>query len=417
MLEKLNALVEERNSLWENTLKPLVLQDEMTAEEQTTYSEGEAKLEELDEEIKRVTSAIQREHSNDESAERRAELLTAVEGSPVTPDEVVDADERYEEVFMKYARVGFSRLDGEEREVLEARATEERALGTTSGAVGGFTIPEGFVNQIIEGMSAFGGLRNAPLTVITTSDGNDLPVPTSDDTGNSGELIAENVAATEQDVAFGQKILKAWLWSSKLVRVPLTLINDSAFGMESFLAKKFGERIGRAQAGYLITGTGASQPEGIVTNATTGFTSAQTDTLIYNDFVELEHSVDPAYRLGNGSYVLSDDALKEARLIKDLDGRPIWTPGLAGMVEGDPATINGYPYTVDIGMASVDTANKPILFGDVSGYWIRDVVGFEFVRLDELYAASRQAGFLAWARMDARPVDAGDDPWKVLLMA
>lgn len=415
MRDRLKALVEERANLWEETLKPLVVKDEMTAEEKDTFSNGEARLEELDEKIEQITSAIKRERDEEDAAVRRAELLSSVEGETVSPEEVVDADARYAEVFNKYLRRGFRKLNDEEIEVLEARQAESRALTTTTGSSGGFTIPTDFMQQIVSAQAQFGGIRNAPITVLSTGDGADIEVPTDDDTGQTGELISENTAATEQDVAFGQKVLKAWLWSSKLVKVPLTLIQDSAFDMQAFLAAKFGRRIGSAQATYLITGTGSSQPEGIVTNATVGHTTAtaQTTTLIYDDFVELEHSVDPAYR-ANGHYILSDDALRAARLIKDQNDLPIWAPGMVGDF---PNTINGFSYTVDVNMASVAASNKPVLFGDVSYYWLRDVIDFEFVRLDERYAESRQAGFLAWARMDARPVDAGDAPYKVLAMA
>src|SRR5690606_8125043 len=225
----------------------------------------------------------------------------------------------------------------------------------------------------------------------------------------------ENGAATEDDPAFGQVMLKAFLWSSKLVKVPRSLMQDSAFNLDSYLASKFGQRIGRIQADYFHDGTGSGEPEGIITNTVVGHTttSGQTTTLLYDDFVALEHSVDPAYR-EMGHYLISDDALKATRLIKDLDGRPIWVPAMSG---GVPSTINGYPYTVMMELPDLAANAIPVVFGDLSYYWIRDVIGFEAVRLNELFAQNRQVGFLAWARADGRNVNPGNHPYKVLKMA
>ncbi len=45
---------------------------------------------------------------------------------------------------------------------------------------------------------------------------------------------------------------------------------------------------------------------------------------------------------------------------------------------------------------------QQISFGDFSYYWIADRQGRTFKRLNELYAANGQVGFLAWQRLDAK---------------
>lgn len=415
--EKLQTLVEERVNVWEETAKPLVLQDEMTPEEKQTYENAETRLGELDKEIDTVTRAIERETAETASAERRAELLQAVNPG-ITGDDVREDDKRYSAAFWNYIRLGEDRISDDDRTLLEARspaATENRALGSGVGSEGGFLVPEDFWMDIIEARDRFGGVRNAPVTQITTDNGRDLPIPTDNEAGVKGELVAENGAATEDDPAFGQTILKAFLWSSKLVKVPRTLMQDNAFDLEAYLSGVFGRRIGRIQADFYHDGTGTNEPQGIITGTAVGHTTAaaQLTTLLYDDFVNLEHSVDPAYR-EMGHYLLSDGALKASRLIKDADGRPIWVPAMAADV---PSTINGYGYTVVMELAALAANAKPIVFGDLSYYWIRDVIGFEAIRLNELFAQNRQVGFLAWARSDGRSVNPGNDPYKVLQMA
>src|SRR3546814_11673151 len=71
-------------------------------------------------------------------------------------------------------------------------------------------------------------------------------------------------------------------------------------------------------------------PNGLITAATVGKTgtTGQTLTVIYDDLVDLEHSVDPAYREGgNCSFMMADGSVKTIKKIKDSQGRPIFIPG------------------------------------------------------------------------------------------
>jgi len=415
-----DELIPKRANIWDQMKELVPAEGGMSAEDAQTYDNAETELEEVDTEIARLERFLKANSANEAREEERTALL--VDNRIVSSVQVAkDEAERQEITFDKWLRGGMKALDSEEQEFMQTRHmhladAESRAQGTgaISGAAGGYTVPEGFWNQIVEATLAFGGIRNAGVFEFSTGTGNDLPIPSNDDTGNVGALITENTQVSEQDTAFGQKTMKAWIWTSKIIRVSLALLQDSAFDLPAFLARKLGERIGRAQAGYFITGTGSNQPEGILTNITTGHTTVatQTTSLTYDDFVNLEHSVDPTYRI-RSEYVMSDDALRAARLIKDENGLPIWAPG---MVTGVPSTVNGYAYTIDNNMPDVVASSKPIVFGDLSHYWVRSVLGVQTLRLDERYADFLQVGFLCFSRLDARPVDAGNDPYKSLTM-
>jgi HK97 family phage major capsid protein len=204
----------------------------------------------------------------------------------------------YRQVFKKWVQGGTQVLNEEERGILFNNVDPEaRAQSSITGSAGGYTVPQGFYDQIIEAMKWYGGMRNVSF-VFPTATGNGLPIPTSNDTNNIGELVGENVQVGSQDVTFGQANLGAYKFSSKMVLVPIELLQDSEFDIESFLAKKLGERIGRAQNSYFTTGTGINQPQGIVTGATLGKTGAtgQVASVTYDDLIDLEHSVDKAYR-------------------------------------------------------------------------------------------------------------------------
>lgn len=406
-----DELIPKRANIW-NEMTALVPESgEMTAEDLETFDRAQEELEALDAEIERQSRLLKSASTAKAREEERTELLVA--GKVVSSAQVAKDDaERNAEIFEKFLRYGMKGLNDEEQAHMQSRHlqladTEVRAQGIAPASAGGYTVPEGFWNDIVEATKAFGGLVNAGVFSFTTGTGNDLPIPSNDDTSNVGALIGENTQVGEQDTAFGQKTMKAWIWTSKIIRVSLALLQDSAFDLPTFLARKMGERIGRAQAQYLIDGTGASEPEGILTNIATGHETGST-VLRYDDFVELEHSIDPTYRV-TAEYVLSDDALRQVRLIKDKEGRPIWAPG---MVAGVPSTINGFGYTIDNNMPEVAVGEIPVVFGDLSHYWVRNVLGVQTLRLDERYADYLQVGFLAFSRMDARPVDAGNNPYK-----
>lgn len=345
-------------------------------------------------------------------------------GEQATAGDGEDEGPEYRDAFWKYIRHGMSDLEAEERQMVERRSAridvdaaeaflseEARALTTGTGSSGGFTVPEDFADTLTEAEKQFGGMRRSRAEVIDTDNGRDLPWPSNDDTGNKGSLLSENTQVSETDVTFAETILGSFTYSSDLIRVPVQLLQDSAFDLEEWLPMKLGERIGRITNEHYTTGTGSSQPNGVVTASTKGADAANAGTVEYDDFVNLQHAVDPAYR-DNGEWMLSDIGVREAKKIKDGQGNPIWQPGLADEARD---TILGDPYVVNNDMANPGTGNKSVLYGDMSLYKIRAVQDVRTMVLRERYADFLQVGFLAFARRDGDLIDAGTNPVQHLL--
>jgi HK97 family phage major capsid protein len=283
------------------------------------------------------------------------------------------------------------------------------AQGVATGPIGLFTVPNETMRALEVALLTFGGMRQA-CTVIRTGSGAALPFPTVNDTTQSGVLLAENVAATEAGVTFGQMVLNSYKYSSKYVLVSVELLQDSSINVAEFLGSALGTRIGRITNRDFTLGTGSANPNGIVNAATLGKTGAtgQQASVIYADLVDLEHSVDPAYRAG-ARFMMHDQSLKVIKKLVDSQGRPLWMPGLVG---GAPDTILGYPFTINQDLATMATSAKSILFGDFSKYIIRDVAEVSVLRLDERFAEFHQVAFLAFARVDGDLLDAGTNPIK-----
>lgn len=318
-------------------------------------------------------------------------------------------------------------IDGQN--IGETRDMGSGNQGAYPGATSGFFVPVGFVDRIEEALKYYGPmLRGGPGNpeIMDTATGQPLPFPTDNDTTISGELVGENQLTNAQDVSLGQVILGAYKYSSKLVKVSIELLQDSAFDIENFLVKKFGIRIGRILNTHMTTGLGTTQPFGIVTQSTLGATATGSSTndggagtgansIGSDDLVELEHSVDPLYR-PLAKFMMHDSTLKLIKKLKDKYGRPLWLPGLA---VATPDTINAYAYLINNDMDQVGTHSpaiqaKSVLFGALDKYMIRRVKDITVLRLEERYAEFGQVAFVAWARYDGNLLDAGTHPVKYL---
>lgn len=289
-------------------------------------------------------------------------------------------------------------------------AAEARAQSTSTTA-GGYTIPTGFLNQLEASLLAFGGMREV-ATVIRTAEGNDLPIPTVSDHSNVGAILGENTQVSEQDITFGQITLKAYKYSSKLIRVSAELLQDTAIDLESFIGGALGERVARILNSHFTVGTNSSQPQGISASGSS-VTAAATGAVTYAELVDLQHSLDPAYR-ANARFMMHDSTFKAIRKLLDGQNRPIFQPDISA---SSPGTLLGSPIVINQDVASMAASAKAIYFGDFSKYIIRDVQDFTLLRLEERYADYHQVGFVGFSRHDGRILDAGTDPIRHLVMA
>ena len=309
--------------------------------------------------------------------------------------------ERYNEVFVKYLRVGVNDLNPEERDLLMNGADKElRVQQTLTGSAGGFLVPDGFWNRLVEAQADFGTIE-AYANVLTTATGNDLPWLTGDDTSNTGELIGEGDQVSEQDVVFGTQVLRAFTYSSKMIRVSWQLMQDSVIDIEGYIARQAGKRLARIHTTHLTTGDGVNKPQGITVGLTGGKAAASATVWTHDELIDIQHILDPAYRNGNQRWMFADSTLKSVRKIVDGDGNKAWQPGL---VSGMPDQLLGDPYVVNQAMPVNTTGNVSILYGDFNeGYIVRRVKGATAVRLNELFAQRLQTGFFVYDRIDGRP--------------
>lgn len=132
--------------------------------------------------------------------------------------------------------------------------------------------------------------------------------------------------------------------------------------------------------------------------ANLGVTAASATAITIDEVLDLYHSLKSAYRK-NANFLVNDATIKAIRKLKDGQGQYLWQPSVQA---GTPDTILNRPVVTSQYMPVAAAGEKTILFGDFKYYWIADCQGRTFKRLNELYAANGQVGFLASQRLDAK---------------
>ncbi|ONI73085.1 hypothetical protein ALI144C_44860 [Actinosynnema sp. ALI-1.44] len=286
------------------------------------------------------------------------------------------------------------------------------------GSEGGYLVPEGFRMKIIEKLKKFGGIE-AAAEPLETETGATLPWPTVDDTGNEGEVVDEGgTFVSGADVEFGTNGLGAYTYQvggsgGNALRIPRELMQDAAFDVEGLVSRLLAVRLRRLQARHLVRGNGVKQPLGLVFGLTGIEIGADTAGVTYNDLVNFEHAVDPAYReLGNCKWGMNDKSLREIKKIADSHGDPIFRPANADLATGTGGgTLMGYPVVIDQAFPDIVANDNQVnwgAFGDFrEGYVVRRVRDIEVVVNPWTRANNRQIEITAWARMDATQQNTG----------
>lgn len=303
------------------------------------------------------------------------------------------------------------------KSLLRAR-NPQNALQVGQPSKGGVLTTSTLVGTIEKAILDFSGMLQV-ADVFRTNTGEAIHFPVSNDTSNSGALLAELGAnSTATDMTLGQFILYAHKFTSQELLVSQEMLEDSSdyFDIVSYIGEQLGERIGRALETKFTTGTGVNQPTGITLSAGTDTTAANATSIIYDDLIDLQHSVDPGYRQRPGvAWMMHDDVLKALRKLKDGNSLPIWE---SDMTLGAPDMILGKRVYVNQNMASsIATTAKTILYGDFNMYKVRQVRDIRLARLVERDRANDRDVFVSFLRADGGLLNPGVNAVQVLTQA
>jgi HK97 family phage major capsid protein len=383
------------------------------AELETQHDTAMAEYDRLEKNAVREEALIAKEAAlaavADESRRPGGGDAVVVPGSQTQTETPEKIDEQRKTAFRHYLTSGAENMPNELRRFL-AKGAEQRTFGAqgTGGAdfgYGQYLIPQGFMAELVKSLKAWGPMLDPGVTRrLDTATGATIPWPTMNDTSNTGALIAENAQVTLSEIDFGTLSLDAFKYTSGVVLVSSELLQDSALDVEGIVRDAMSERIGRIGNNHLTVGTGSGQPHGIMVAAGAGATAASATSIVFDDLINLFHSVDPLYRASpTCKFMFSDGTLKALRKLKDGEGDYIWQA--ANPKDGAPATILQSPYVINQDVAAIGTGAKSVAFGDFNKYVVRMVKEFAIRRLVERYADYDQTGFIGFTRLDGELLD------------
>lgn len=362
---------------------------DLLAEESERFDKFMAEGEELRTQIDRLESLELREAELRE----RPEPLRVVGGSPVEDR----AAELRNTAFRGFLRGGVSSITPDERRALQAD------LDTSGGYL---VAPQQFVTTLIQAVknaTFFRGLA----TVYSVPNADSLGAPALDTDVADPTWVSElSTGSADTALAFGKRELRPHPMAQRIL-VSRTLLRKAA-EPEMIVRDRLAYKGAVVQENAFLNGTGANQPLGVFTASTAGISTARdvstgnaTTSIKFDGLLEAKYTLKGNY-WGGARWIFHRDAMKQIAKLKDGDGQYIWRPNV---VAGEPDSVLGIPALMSEYAPSTFTAGLYVgILGDFSNYWIADAMDMQIQRLDELYAATNQVGFITRAETDGMPV-------------
>jgi len=357
----------------------------VSAEDTATYEKMEADVVALGKEIDRLEKqeALDRELSKP--------LNTPLTGKPI----IQGMESKAGRASAEYQKAFWNAMRTRSGEGLDPMIKNALQIGTDTE--GGYLVPDEFERTLIESLDEENIFRKLANVISTSSGDRKIPVVASKGTAS---WIDEEGAITESDDSFGQVSIGAYKLGT-MIKVSEELLNDNVFNLESYIAKEFARRIGNKEEDAFFTGDGVGKPTGILAatgGAQVGVTAGSATAINVDEILDLFYSLKSPYR-NKAVFVMNDTTIKAIRKLKDGQGQYIWQPSLQA---GTPDTILNRPVYTSAYVPTIAASAKSIIFGDFGYYWVADRQGRVFKRLNELYAATGQVGFVATQRVDGK---------------
>lgn len=269
------------------------------------------------------------------------------------------------------------------------------------------TVPTGFADQVFMAARAIGPILETS-DVFNTTTGENIVYPVMS-AYSVAELKGEGVALPSSDPTFTNINLGAFK-TGVLVPVSNELLTDSGFDIQSVIAEQAGNAIGTILNALHTTGTGSSQPNGIVTAAGAGITGATNGgAFTADELIDLVFSVNQAYRQRpTAGFMVSSTAAAAMRKLKDGDNRYLYE-----LRVGEPDQFLGYRVHENLHMAAIGASAKSVLFGDLANYKVRLAGGIQVAQSSDFAFNTDVTTFRVVARADGDLANA--DAVKVFL--
>jgi len=329
--------------------------------------------------------------NKDEMKAAMAELLEDMAGTPVAGGGVISGKAP---ATKKLTTLGFSN-ESNEAIVHYIKTGDEIAAKATlvegTGANGGYTVPRDFYDQIIDKRDQ--SWIGAKLGIQRyTTDRQIFDIATQSDKSDFA-FVAESGSVNFDEPTFGQSAITVYT-ASLAMKISNQLMRDNAMDLEGFLTREIGRAYARHLNEYMITGTGSSQPYGVLTRATVFETLASATGIDQADVINIVHKL-PSWYADDGNstgWVMQNATLGAIRALQGNFYSFQPTP------QGTMDSLYGKPIAITDKIGNFGTGVKPIIFGNWGYYAFVENLGLEIARNPYLYQANYQTAIFVTAR-------------------
>ena len=306
-----------------------------------------------------------------------------------------------------------------ERRMLRSGASHDEirnAIAWDTGSIAS-AVPTDMARTLYEYMEASIAAFRIGAQQINTASGENITFPQLNAHGIATQVAGQGTALAGTDPTFANVTLGANKYG-QLVPVANEVLTDAVFDVGSFLAQNIGRALGRLVDQHLIAGSGGVTKGMVgagvtpVSGLTESFTGGTLTTTVGRNptwLVDVVHTIPDSYR-GNAAWLFRDSTIADVRKLRDgaggTEGAFLWEPSrTAGLQNGQPDTLLGYPVYSDPNIASLASNNAIGAFGDFSTYYIRQVGNVQIDSSTERYFDTDQTAFRGKWRGDGAYID------------
>jgi len=257
----------------------------------------------------------------------------------------------------------------------------ERRADALTGPAGGHLVPAPVVTDIARRIVNISPIRSIARVVSVTSTQSKFPM---DRAGAAGGWVGETGGRTATAEPVLDLRAPSYGTVYGLVSMTEELLVDSALDVRQWLVDSASTAIAASEGAAFVTGNGTNRPTGFLsgpTPVTTADATRASGTLQYtpggaaaaissvDPLVNLFWSLKAAHRQ-NGTWLMNSLTAATIMLLKDSQGRSLWSPALA---ESSPSMFMGRPVVIAEDMPAIAANTFPVAFGDFrEGYLIAD---------------------------------------------
>jgi HK97 family phage major capsid protein len=324
----------------------------------------------LDEKVERINAAV---GDLQKIIEEQAVLIAAAKagngpafGVEQTPEQIA-----YAKAFPKFFRKG------------EIQA----AMSVGSAPDGGYTAPVEWDRTLGEKLKLISPIRaNSSVITISGPGFSKLFTDRAVGTGWVGETAARPATSTPQIGSLPFAIGEMYANPA----VTQTLLDDSYFDIEKWLADEVDVEFARQEGIAFLSGNGTNKPTGILTYVTGAANAAvhpygaiqvvnsgAATALTTDGIITMIYALPAAYS-ANAKLYINRLSMSAMRKLKDGQGNYIWQPSFQ---QGQPATLAGVPIIDTPDIANIGAGVIAALYGDMAEtYLVIDRIGIRVLR-------------------------------------